>query len=141
MDSYEEWTRAEIARLRAAAQKASADADVMQGAFDKWLESKGRKSEPRPAAKPEESSSLNGHVMPRRTRRAVYGDKNATALENIKASPGGLTTDELFSIFAELYGPKYKRSSLRALLWHQKDLGNIENRSGRYVTANKEQAA
>jgi hypothetical protein len=139
MDSYEKWTRGEIARLRAEAQKATADADVMQRAFDKWLESQGRNSESSQPAKSEEKQSLNGHTQPqRRAKRPVYGDKNSTALEKIKAaSPNGLTTDELFNMFAELYGPKYKRSSLRALLWHQKDLGSIVNNGGRYVIAPK----
>jgi hypothetical protein len=138
MDSYEKWTRSEIARLRAEAQKATLDADVMQRAFDKWLVSQGRQSEASSKAKPEESHSLNGHTQ-RRIKRANYGDKNATALEKIKAMTpsGGITTDELFDAFVALYGPKYKRSSLRAMLWHQKDIGNIENHDGRYVIASK----
>jgi hypothetical protein len=139
MDSYEKWTRAEIARLRAEAQKATADADVMQGAFDKWLESQGRISESSQAVKSEDKQALNGHTqLSRRAKRPVYGNKNSTALEKIKAaSPHGLTTDELFDMFAELYGPKYKRSSLRALLWNQKTLGKIANNGGRYVIAPK----
>jgi hypothetical protein len=137
MDSYEKWTRGEITRLRSVAQKATADADVMQSAFDKWLESQGRNSESPEAAKPEDKQSLNGHTQPhRRAKRPVYGDKNSTALEKIRAaSPNGLTTDELFNVFSEIYGQKYKRSSLRALLWHQKDLGTIVNNGGRYVIA------
>jgi hypothetical protein len=138
MDSYEQWTRGEIARLRAEAQKASADADVMQRAFDKWLESQGRKSESPQQSKLEENQGTNGHSQPRRAKRPVYGDKNSTALQKIKeASPVGLTTDELYSSFVEMYGQKYKRSSLRALLWHQKNLGNVVNSGGRYVIASK----
>jgi len=140
MDSYEQWTRSEIARLRAEALKASADADALQRSFDRWLESQGRPSEPREHhVKTAENQSLNGHSQ-RRPKKPAYGDKNNTALAKIKAaSPsGGLTTNELYSIFAEIYGPKYKRNSLRALLWHQKGLGNIENRGGRYVIAGKE---
>ncbi len=139
MDSYEKWTRAEIARLRSVAQKATADADVMQSAFDKWLESQGRQNESQQILKPEEKQPLNGHAQPaRRPRRPAYGDKNSTALEKIKAaSPTGLTTDEIYSAFVEIYGQKYKRSSMRALLWHQKDLGNIVNNGGRYVIASK----
>lgn len=45
MDSYEQWTRSEIARLRAEAEKASTDADTLQRTFDKWLESRGRNDE------------------------------------------------------------------------------------------------
>jgi hypothetical protein len=138
MDDYEQWTRAEIAQLRMDAQKASAEADVMQRKLDKWLASQGRQSDLGVKINIVENQGLNGTTH-RRTKRPGYGDKNATALNNIKtASPYGLTTDELFSIFAELYGPKYKRSSLRALLWHQKDLENIELKGGRYVIATKE---
>ncbi len=138
MNSYEEWTRGEIARLRAEAHKSTAGADMLQHTLDKWLESQGQKDE-RPAQKKTEASqSLNGHMPTRRGRKPGYGDKNSTALEKIKAaSPTGLTTNELYNAFVELFGAKYKRSSMRALLWHQKDLGNIEVRDGRYVTAAK----
>ncbi len=136
MDSYEQWTRGEIARLRAEADKATAGADTLQRTLDKWLESQGKKSESLEAKKTEINQKLNGHVPSRRGRRPGYGDKNATALQKIKAaSPTGVTTDELYKDFVEIFGPKYKRSSMRALLWHQKDLGNIEVRDGRYVTA------
>jgi hypothetical protein len=71
-----------------------------------------------------------------------YGDKNNTALEKIRAaSPSGLTPDELFDAFTESFGTKYKRSSMRALLWNQKKLGTIENHNGRYVIAAKGQHA
>lgn len=138
MDSYEQWTRGEISRLRDEAQRSAAAADTLQATLDRWLESHGgKKNESRATGKGEESHGLNGHIPPRRTRRPGYGDKNATALEKIRAATpsGGLTTDELWESFSELFGPKYKRSSLRALLWHQKDLGHIENRNGRYVIA------
>jgi hypothetical protein len=143
MDSYEQWTRSEIARLKAEADKALSELDVLQRNFDKWLESQGRKNESRAQQKTEDIHSLNGNTPPRRGRRPGYGDKNATALKKIKAasSAGGLTTDELYKAFVDLFGPKYKRSSMRALLWHQKDLGNIEIRDGRYVTAAKGAAA
>lgn len=139
MDSYEQWTRGEIARLRAEAQKASADADTLQRSFDKWLESQGRPKESSSAPKSDEHRASNGHTPPvRRAKRAGYGDKNATAIEKIRAaSPAGLTTDELYAAFVELFGPKYKRSSMRALLWHQKDIGNIEAQNGRYVIASQ----
>jgi hypothetical protein len=136
MNSYEEWTRSEVTRLKAEAERALAEADVLQRNFDKWRESQGHKSESKPTKKTEENHSLNGHGT-RRTKRGAYGNKNATALEKIKASPSGLTTDDLFSVFSELYGPKYKRSSLRALLFHQKGLGNIEKHGERYVIAQK----
>ena len=70
-----------------------------------------------------------------RGRRQNNGHKNATALQKIKeASPNGLTTDELYDVFVEVFGPKYKRSSMRALLWNQKKNGYIDLRNGRYVT-------
>jgi hypothetical protein len=134
MDTYEQWTRAEIARLKAEAEKALAEATTLQRSFDKWLESQGRQNETRTPIKREENHSLNGRQPQRRSRHAGYGDKNATVLEKIKeASPDGLTTDELYNVFVEIYGPKYKRSSLRAMLWNQKKLEKIENRNGRYV--------
>jgi hypothetical protein len=139
MDSYEQWTRSEITRLKAEAAKALADAATLERTFDKWLESQGRPIERVERSKPEENQDINGHSKPRRNKRAGYGDKNATALERIKAaSPTGLTKDDLFKDFVELFGSKYKRSSLRALLWHQKDMGNIEERNGRYFIAQKE---
>lgn len=134
MDSYEQWTRGEIARLRAEAQKASAGADTLQLTLDKWLESQGRKIESPAPLKNETNHGLNGHTPNRRGKRAGYGDKNATALEKLKAAGvHGLTTDELYKSFVALFGPKYKRSSMRALLWHQKDLGNVERRGEYHV--------
>jgi hypothetical protein len=138
---YEQWTRSEIARLRSEAEKALAEAATLQRAFDKWLELQGRQNESRPQIKYEETHGPNGHTPQKRGRRAGYGSKNATALEKIKTSPNGLTIDELYSIFADMYGTKYKRSSLRALLWNQKKLGNIDNNNGRYVITHEESSA
>ena len=47
----------------------------------------------------------------------------------------GLAVKWAYETGADLtgYGSRYKRSSLRALLWHQKELGHIENREGRYI--------
>lgn len=136
MNDYEEWTRGEIIRLRDVAQKATADADTLQRTLDKWIASQGRQNEPQSTTRPQEIHGLNGHAPTKRGRRPGHGDKNATALEKIKAaSPNGLTTDELYSIFVEIYGAKYKRSSMRAMLWHQKDIGNLVNNEGRYVIA------
>lgn len=138
MDSYEQWTKGEIARLRSDAEKKSAAADTLQSTLNKWLESQGRDSETPRAEKVANHQGLNGHVAPKRGRRAGYGDKNTMAMKKIaEASPPGITTNELYDAFAEIFGTKYKRSSLRALLWHQKDLGNIERHGDRYVIANK----
>jgi hypothetical protein len=136
VNSYEEWTRSEIVRLKAEADKALAEAATLQRAFDKWLESQGRKSE---LQKSVETPKTNDHAPVRRGRRLGYGNKNASALEMIKAATqtGGLTTDQIYDAFIEMYGAKYKRSSLRALLFHQKGLGNIERVADRYVIAQK----
>jgi hypothetical protein len=60
------------------------------------------------------------------------------ALDKIREAPDGLTTEELYNTFVEIFGPKYKRSSMRALLWNQKKLGKIEIRNGRYVIEQKD---
>lgn len=137
MHSYEQWTRSEIDRLRADAQKASAEADTLQRAFDKWLELNGQKIGSPNSPKPESPNHSNGHATPSRRagRKSGYGNKNAFALDRIRATPSGITTEELFEIFAEKFGPKYKRSSMRSLLWSQKKIGTIEIRNGRYVIA------
>jgi hypothetical protein len=135
MHTYEEWTRSEIARLRAEAEKASAEADTLQRAFAKWLELNGQKIESASLPKNETHSRSNGQAPARRGRRLGYGNKNALAIERIKSSPNGLSIEEIFSAFSEAFGPKYKRSSMRALLWNQKKLGAIEIRNGRYVIA------
>jgi len=135
MHSYEEWTRSEIIRLRAEAQKASAEADTLQRTFDKWLESQGLNNES-PAQNKADSNEGAGHTMARRGRRLGHGSKNRKALGMIKAaSPNGLTIDEIFRGFTDTFGANYKRSSMRALLFNQKKLGKIENRNGRYVIA------
>jgi hypothetical protein len=139
MNSYEEWTRSEIIRLRADAQKASADADTLQRTFDKWLESQGLPKEPT-AHKGDVANGANGHGPVQRGRKLGHGSKNAEAIRLIKAAaPIGITMDDLFAAFVEKFGAKYKRSSMRALLWNQKDLGKIENQNGRYVIAAKGQ--
>lgn len=131
MESYEQWTRSEIARLRLEADKAVAEATTLQRTLDKWLESQGHQAE-------QPMSSSNGKRPPdvpfARSKKQEHGSKNATALEMLgAASPNGLTTNELYQEFSGIFGPKYKRSSLRALLWHQKKLGNIDLQNGRYV--------
>jgi hypothetical protein len=138
MDSYEQWTRGEIARLRAEAQKASAEADTLQRTFDKWLSSQGRCNESSGQKKPDINHISNGQTSTRLGRRPGRGDKNMMALDKIREAPDGLTTEELYNTFVEIFGPKYKRSSMRALLWNQKKLGKIEIRNGRYVIEQKD---
>jgi len=126
MDSYEEWQRSEISRLRA-------EADTLQRSLDKWLELRGV----RPASKPEPAADGNDSHAPLRRRRkaTAYGSKNAAAIELIKEAPHGLTMDDIYEAFVEMYGAAYKRSSLRALLWNQKKSEKIDLRNGRYVIA------
>jgi hypothetical protein len=126
MDSYEEWQRSEISRLRA-------EADTLQRSLDKWLELRGVG----PGRKPElAADGDNGHETPRRRRKAsAYGSKNAAAIELIKEAPHGLTMDAIYEAFVEMYGAAYKRSSLRALLWNQKKSEKIDFRNGRYTIA------
>jgi hypothetical protein len=126
MDSYEEWSRSEISRLRA-------EAETLQRSLDKWLELRGV----RPGSKPDPAADGdNSPAPPRRRRKATtYGSKNAAAIALIKEAPHGLTMDEIYEAFVEMYGAAYKRSSLRALLWNQKKAVKIDIRNGRYVIA------
>jgi hypothetical protein len=130
MNTYEQWTRNEIDRLRADAQKASAEADTLQRTLDKWLASQNA------------SGARDGVITKpgqpdrpkQRVRKATHGSKNEEAVKRIRAaSTDGLTIDELHGAFVERFGAGYKRSSLRALLWNQTNAGVIENRNGRYV--------
>src|SRR4051812_33843833 len=125
MNPHEEWTLNEIKRLRADAQRASAEADALQRAFDKRRELQGAPlNENVKFGSPSEGAY--GHAAsPRRQRRSTttYGSKNAVAIQQIKDAPDGMTIDEIYRVFAEKYGEAYKRSSLRALLWNQKQSG------------------
>jgi len=136
MDPYEEWQRSEISRLRVDAQRASTEADTLQRSLDKWLELQGV----RPVGKREPAADGdNGHAPPRRRRKATaYGSKNAAAMEIIKEAPHGVTMDEIYEAFVEMYGTTYKRSSLRALLWNQKKSEKIDFRNGRYTIAGRQ---
>ncbi|MGH6835153.1 MAG: hypothetical protein ACREC9_06305 [Methylocella sp.] len=108
----------------------------MQRAFDKWLELQAVNNESPAQINGDASHGAHSQALTRRGRRLGYGNKNAEALKRIKAaSPSGLTPDELFAVFTAKFGAKYKRSSMRAMLWNQKKLGKIENRNGRYVIA------
>jgi hypothetical protein len=132
MDDFEHWTRREIARLKSLSETSLVEAAALQRTLDKWIAASGI-SQPRAVP---EKRALNGSGPHRHRakRGGSYGDKNKTALEKLKAaSPEGLTTDELYTMFVDLFGATYKRSSLRALLWHQKKLGTIEAQNGRYV--------
>ena len=125
MSTYEQWTRDEIERLRADAQRASAEADTLQRTLDKWLASQTAAGAHSDVA----TRQIAQHDEPkRRVRKATHGSKNEEAIKRIKAaSTDGLTMDELYVGFVERFGQEYKRSSLRALLWNQRSAGVIEN--------------
>jgi hypothetical protein len=105
------------------------EANTLQRALDKYLESQGNK----PSAAPH----LNGETIPVRKpklapAKARKGSKRSFVLARIGESIGGATTGELFDIAQRAY-PGLKRSSLRALLYHEKKSGNIDQRGSRYV--------
>ena len=119
---FEQWAREEIKRLRS-------EADVLQRALDKFLESQ-QVAASAPVHKP------NGieHVVRRKAPIPKRGSKRGFVLKRISdAGAHGASTEELFAaVGAANLG--MKRSSLRALLWHEKAEGTLEVRDGRYVT-------
>ena len=132
MNTYEQWTRNEIERLRTDAQKASAEADTLQRTLDKWL-AQNRQAV---SGAQEGGETKQAETPKRRVRKAPHGSKNDEAISRIKAaSPDGLPMDALYRAFTEKFGAGYKRTSLRALLWNLKERGTIDNRNGRYVIA------
>jgi hypothetical protein len=131
---FAEWSRSEINRLRATAMAHNAQADGLERALERYE----TEQKPKPA---EQITSEDGprFVAPtvRRGRKPGRGDKNGFALEKLKDVPSpGANMDSLFKAFQERFGVNYKRSSLRALLFHQKKLGNVTSRNGYYMLAN-----
>lgn len=121
-DTFDQWARSEITRLRT-------EADVLQRALDKYLESQG----PKPGGAPH----ANGSGLPVRTPKrapsvARKGSKRSFVLARIGESIGGSTTGELWEAIHRVH-PDMKRSSLRALLYLEAKSGNIERRGERYV--------
>lgn len=121
-ETFEEWARVEIERLRA-------EADTLQRALDKYLESR--------PDKPLVTSHLNGGAAPARQaktapRKTRKGSKRGFVLGRIGESIGGATTGELWDAVRPVF-PAMKRSSLRALLYLEAKTGNIERRGERYV--------
>lgn len=137
MQNYEQWTRDEIARLRAEADKATLESATLQRTLDRWLASQGSQVELLSAVDAS-AQPVKNVTRIRGKAQAAHGDKNATAYEIISASPHGMSTDELYRVFSERFGAAYKRSSMRALLWHQKKIGKIDLRDGRYVAVQRE---
>jgi hypothetical protein len=119
--SFDEWARAEISRLRA-------EADGLQRALDKFLESKPRERR--------EPATVTLVRKPRRVpNKARRGSKRGFVLKQIAESGRqGMTTEELFGTVQEAF-PDMKRSSLRALLYLEKKEGHIVQRAtGRYLS-------
>jgi hypothetical protein len=120
-DTFEQWARTEIGRLRT-------EADALQRALDKFLESQGRKAISAP--------HLNGAASPRSPKvapkKARKGSKRGFVLARIGETIGGATTGELWGQVQRVH-PDMKRSSLRALLYLEAKSGNIERRGERYV--------
>lgn len=126
---FEDWARAEIERLRT-------EANTLQRALDKYLESQG--------SKPSVAPHLNGGMIPVRKPKlapgkARKGSKRSFVLARIGESIGGATTGELFDASQRAF-PDMKRSSLRALLYLEKKSGNIDQRGGRYVLTDRSSA-
>jgi hypothetical protein len=126
-ETFESWARTEIARLQT-------QADTLQQALDKYLESQGEK--------PPNASHLNGGGIPPRGPKVApskprHGTKRSFVLGRIGESVGGATTGELFDAIRRPY-PGMKRSSLRALLYLEAKSGNIERRGERYVLKARE---
>ena len=117
-ETFESWARTEIIRLRT-------EADALQRALDKYLESQGEKP-----------PNLNGATPAGGPRlapgKARHGTKRSFVLGRIGESIGGATTGELFQAVRRPF-PDMKRSSLRALLYLEAKSGNIERRGDRYV--------
>jgi hypothetical protein len=122
-ETFEDWAKAEISRLRA-------EADTLQRALNKYLESQG--------ATPIDAGRLNGgtlspsrsRITPTQTRK---GSKREFVLSKIGESLNGATTEDLFPVVQQRF-PDMKRSSLRALLYIEKRSGHLDQRNdGRYV--------
>jgi hypothetical protein len=120
---FEQWAKAEISRLRA-------EADTLQRALDKYSES--QRAAP-PHAAPPPPSGTNGHALRKGGRKkGSYGTKTAFVMGKVNSSGTvGISTEELFRHVTES-NVGIKRSSLRSMLWHAKDAGDIEARNGRW---------
>lgn len=128
---YEQWTRGEIARMREQGNRLLAESDGMEKALSKWLESQ-RGDTPRAAP-----AGTNGHAKRGGRKKAGYGSKTGFVMEKIDDSREiGVTTDQIFQA-TEAASMNMKRSSLRSILWHAKNDGQIDLRNGRYFPIQK----
>ena len=119
--SFDEWARSEISRLRN-------EADVLQRALDKYLESQPKEARPPAPATP----VSRVRRAPKKVRK---GSKRQFVLGRIGESGWrGASTEELFQEVAVAF-PDMKRSSLRALLYLENKEGHIARRDdGRYIS-------
>jgi hypothetical protein len=120
--SFEEWARAEISRLRT-------EADALQRALDKYLE-----SQPKEARETAPSAPITR--VRRAPKKARKGSKRQFVLGRIgESGERGSSIEELFSAVQETF-PEMKRSSLRALLYLENKEGHIARLdNGRYVSS------
>lgn len=94
--SYEKWMQQEIARLRAEANKANAEADALEQAHSRWTKANGREDETLEQPRPIKQT--------RRKQKRGYGGKTAAALERIAASPSGVSLDEMLDHMQQQFG-------------------------------------
>jgi hypothetical protein len=124
--SFEEWARAEISRHRT-------EAEVLERALEKYLESQPKERAVTPAPR----------ATPRPMRAPPKGkrmSKRGFVLSRIATSGAlGISVGGLFDAIQTMF-PDMKRSSLRALLYLENREGNITRlENGRYVSPeNKE---
>lgn len=122
---FADWARAEIKRLRDEAAKAITEAETMEKSLARYEADKLKSARPASAPVP----SMNGaaakvggqHIRRGRTQK---GDKRAYAMGLLK-TPGGVSMDDLYNAFVAKFGAGYKRSSLRAMIHHEKNNGNV----------------
>ena len=136
-DTFADWTRAYVRQLRDNAARDTAIADDLELALEKY-EAEHTPKPPVNLANGAERVTIAPHV--KRGKKPERGDKNQFALVRLASAPSaGLSLDALYESFVERFGASYKRSSLRAMMFHQKKLGNVRSTSvGRYALAKVE---
>jgi hypothetical protein len=125
-ETFDQWARAEISRLRT-------EADALQRALNKYLESSSSKLGSAVRTNGATSPGYTPTHAPKRAPSvARKGSKRGFVLARIGESIGGATTGELWEAIHRVH-PDMKRSSLRALLYLEAKSGNIERRGERYI--------
>jgi len=122
---YAEWQRAEIKRLREEAAKAITEAETMERSLARYETDKAKATRSVSGGPPSANGSASRiggtHV---RRGRAQKGDKRSYAMDLMK-TPGGVSMDDLYNAFVARFGASYKRSSLRAMIHHEKKNKNV----------------